>query len=138
MKRITNVDELKERILELEIAKMSEKQELKMRLHELSESLRPANLARKAVREVATNSNVRGKVLGAILGLAAGFIVKKFVFKSSNSPLKRIAGNLIQMGIAGAVSKNSDSMQSFGATVLQKLFNRSQSDGHVLDNTDHL
>ncbi len=138
MKRITNVAELKERIFELEIAKESEKRELKARLHELRESLRPANLARKAVKEVTSSRNVQGKVLGAILGLAAGFLVKKFVFRSSSNPLKRMAGNLIQMGITGAVSRNSDSMKSFGAGVLQRLFNREKSNGHVLDNTDHM
>ncbi|MGZ3904016.1 MAG: hypothetical protein ACXVC6_09990 [Bacteroidia bacterium] len=120
MKRISNTLELKEAITELEIKKSETGRALKEEFSRLKESLKPINLAKNAFHEITTSPAVRENVLTGILGLAAGYIAKRALFGSSRNPVKRLAGAVLQMGIAGGASK----IKAGGIGLLKRIFKK--------------
>lgn len=46
------------------------------------------------------------------LSLAAGYFSKKIAIGSTKNPLKLMLGNLLQMGVTNAVSKNADGIKT--------------------------
>lgn len=138
MRKISKVEELKDRIAELELLQQQEQADLKKHLHVIRENLRPANIIMNTVKEVAVSPGIKTKFIGALLGLAAGYLAKKAVFGSTSNPLKKMAGNLIQMGLAGTISQNTDSLKALGGNLLKRILNRARkktdrifSNGHT-------
>lgn len=139
MKSINTVAELKESIRQLEMERQNEKQALKAQFYLVRESLKPANLIQNSVREVAAKPGLKGKLIIAVIGLAAGYFTKKAVFGATHNPLKKMAGALLQMGVAGSISKNSDTLSNLGENLLKRIFTRrKQRKEEILDNVDQL
>jgi len=139
MKRINTVAELKESIRQLEMERQNEKHALKAQFYLVRESFKPANLIQSTVREVAARPGLKGKMIIAVIGLAAGYFAKKAVFGSTHNPLKKMAGALLQMGVAGSISKNSDSLSNLGENLLKRIFtSRKQRKEEIIDNVDQL
>src|ERR1700739_687323 len=104
MKKITTTHDLKEAILELEIRKANESMALKKELINIKEKLKPANFVKNAFKEVTESSAVRENILTGAVGLAAGYVAKKILFGTTSNPLKKMAGTILQMGVAGSAS----------------------------------
>jgi len=139
MKNINTASELKESIRQLEMVRQNERQALKAQFYMVRESLKPANLIQSMVRDVATKPGLKGKMIIAVIGLAAGYFTKKAIFGSTHNPLKKMAGALLQMGVAGTISKNSDTLSNLGENLLSRIFTRrKQRKVEVLDNVDQL
>lgn len=133
MKKISNAAELKEYISELELRRDQEKQALKDHIIGIKESLRPVNLLRQAAAGATEPASLTSKVIGSVLGLAVGYLTKKAVFgKAAANPIKKIAGTLLQMGVAGTISKNSDSIASMGSGLL-RFFRRKRKEAEPAD-----
>lgn len=120
MKRISNTLELKEAITELEIKRAETGKALRDEFGKLKESLKPVNLVKNAFHELSTSPAVRENVLTGILGLAAGYIAKRALFGSTNNPVKKIAGAVLQMGIVGGASR----IKAGGMSILKRIFKK--------------
>jgi hypothetical protein len=134
MSKISKAEELKERIAELELLNRQERDNLKKHLHDIRNSLKPANIIKNTVKEVAVSPGIQTKFIGALLGLAAGYLAKKAVFGKTSNPLKKIAGNLMQMGVAGTVSQNTDSLRTLGGDLIKRIFHRKKTKQDALNN----
>jgi hypothetical protein len=113
---------LKEAIRLLEIEQKIEGALLKEQFKITYESLRPVNLIGNTIKELAVLPDLKGDLLNATLGLAAGFLSKKAAIGNTQSPLKQLLGTVIQMGVTSLVSKNADGIRSFGSELLARLF----------------
>lgn len=140
MQKITSAAQLKARIRELEITSELEREDLKAHFSHVKDSLRPYKLLQNAVKGFVSSSDTRGKVLNVLLGMAAGYITKKAVFGSTHNPLKKIAGVLLQMSVAGTVSSNGNDIQKLGSSLWKRLFKRRKEefDGSLDDAYSHL
>lgn len=140
MKRIENVAQLKEEIALLEIQHGMEKKALKATIAEVKDALRPVNLIKSTVKEVGSSTkDVQGRFIGAMLGLAVGYLTRKAVFGKAQGPIKKAAGTLLQMGIAGVVSRNSGGLRALGTNLLKRIINRRKKEKReIIDNVDQL
>jgi hypothetical protein len=123
MPEITTTSELREAIRLLEIEQKTEGARLKEQVRIAYESLRPANLIGSTIKELAVLPDLKGDLLNAALGLAAGTLSKKAVVGDTGNPIKQLLGTFLQMGIASLVTKNADSIKSFGSELLSRLLN---------------
>lgn len=140
MKKIRNERELKARIDELMVTKELEKHDLKEHFVLVKETFRPKNLIRSTIREVTSAPGVKGKFMTVVLGLTAGYLAKKAIFGTSHNPIRKMAGTLLQMGIAGMISKNSGTLKDIGSSLLSKVINRSKRkyvEEERLDGVEH-
>jgi hypothetical protein len=129
MKKITTARDLKEAILELEIRQANEKMALKEQFNSVRENLRPVNLIKNTFKEVTTTSSVKGNILTTVAGLAIGYIAKKAIFGFTRNPIKKIAGTIIQMGVATSVPR----IKSVGESLLKHFSNSRQEKKEILD-----
>jgi hypothetical protein len=140
MKKITNAAQLKEEIARLETQCALERAALKRSYAEVKEALRPVNLIKSTVKEVGSSTkDVQGRFIGSLLGLAVGYFTRKAVFGKAQGAVRQAAGTLLQMGIAGVVSKNAAGLRTLGSNLLTRILNRKKKERReILDNVDQL
>ncbi|HWY13341.1 MAG TPA: hypothetical protein VN026_18575 [Bacteroidia bacterium] len=126
MKKITNAIELKNAIHELEIKQVNEGIAIKEQLNVIKENLKPVNLIKNTFKETAGTSSLKDNMLTGVVGLVAGYLTKKVVFGSTINPIKKIAGTLLQIAVAGSAPK----IKSAGTSLLKHFFNRSREEKH--------
>jgi len=124
METITTAAELKNAIRQLEQKQAEEWTLLKQQSLYTYESLKPVNAIKNTLHELMSSSDVKKDLLGTLLGLAVGFLSKKVAIGSSHNPLKQLLGSILQMGVAGAVSKNEDIKSTF-LSLLRNVFSKS-------------
>ena len=124
MATITTTTELKNAIWQLEQKQAEEWTLLKQQSLYTYESLKPVNAIKNTLHELMSSSDVKKDLLGTLLGLAVGFLSKKVAIGSSHNPLKQLLGSILQMGVAGAVSKNEDIKSTF-LSLLRNVFSKS-------------
>ena len=108
MKKIHNSEDLKNAIIELERKRNVEEAAIKYQFKETCETLKPANILKNTVSEVAASPKFRHNILNIAIGLGAGYLSKKVVVGRSAGLLKRTLGTALQFGVASLVAKRED------------------------------
>ena len=121
MSKITTTAELKEAIRLLEIQQKVEGALLKEQFKTTYESLKPVNLISNTIKELIKSPSLKGDLLTTALSLGAGYLSKKAAVGNTANPLKQLLGTLLQMGVTGLVSKNSDTIKSIGTELFSRL-----------------
>lgn len=127
MKKITSIEELRESILLLEAQQETDGAALKEQFKTTYEQMKPINFIKNTLKELVTEPNLRGDLLNATLGLAAGYLSKKAAVGSTTNPFKQILGTLLQMGVTKIVSKNADGIKSTASSIISSLFGKKES-----------
>ena len=82
MAKITTLEELREEIRNLEHQNYVNEQHMRMRVSEIADRLKPANIVRNLFGHLFGGpSDVKGNIFKMVAGLATSFIVKKFFKK---------------------------------------------------------
>ena len=122
MDKITNTTELNQAILLLEAKQTLEGCILKEQFKITYESLKPINLIKSTISELAASPDFKNDLLNTTLSLAAGYLSKKVAIGSTNNPFKQILGTILQMGVTNVVSKNADGIKSTVLNLIHALF----------------
>ena len=112
MKKITESEALREKIMMLQLRQTAELQLLKTQMHFTYESLKPINLIKNAFHEVASSSEVKNSLVNNAIGLATGYLSKKVLIGGTRNPFKKILGAVLEFSIASFVAKRADKYQS--------------------------
>lgn len=123
MENINSAVLLKEAIINLELRKIEQGKIIKEKFNTIRENLKPANVIRNTFDEVKNSPNLRSNILGAILGLSAGYFSKRLVAGTTGKPFRRILGNVLQMGITAVVAK-PNLLQTLGQTIFKRVFTK--------------
>ncbi len=126
MMEINNMAELKMAILKLEEKERLQKKELISEVHNLYESMKPANILKEIFHKITGSSGEGGlNVLNAAIGVGAGVLSKKLFVRGSGNLIRKILGIAIELGVAKAVAKNSghiaDKIKTFGIKAIKKI-----------------
>ncbi len=130
MESITSTSELHKAIREMEEKQVMQGQFLKEQFNLTVEKLKPSNLIKSIKQDIGSTGIVK-TLLGGTLGLAAGYISKKLITRSSRNqakgPFKGLLGNLIQVAITGLIAKNGFALKKIGTGLLQQMFKRKKA-----------
>lgn len=121
------MEELRESILLLEAQQETDGAALKEQFKTTYEQMKPINFIKNTLKDLVTEPNLRGDLLNATLGLAAGYLSKKAAIGSTSNPFKQILGTLLQMGVTKIVSKNADGIKSTASSIISSLFGKKES-----------
>ena len=124
MNKITSSVELRNAISLLEIKQKEEGVLLKEQAKLTYESLKPINLIKTALHDLAQAPDLKGDLMNATIGLAAGYLSKKVVVRDTHNPLKQLLGTFLQMGVSTLVTKNAEGIKSLGSRLLSSLFTK--------------
>jgi hypothetical protein len=112
MKKINQQAVLNEAINLLKDKQAYELQLLKTQFYTTYESLKPINLIKNGLHEVTSSPDVKKTVINTAIGLATGYISKKVLIGTTNNPIKKILGAILEFTIANVIAKNANNSTS--------------------------
>lgn len=126
MQNITPTDELKNAIQLLEVEQAAKWQLLKEQFHLTYESLKPVNLLRSTVNDIASSPYLINNIVGNAVGLATGYLSKKIVIGASGNIFRKLFGFVLQFGVANFIAQRPDAIKSIGQFILQHVFRKKE------------
>jgi len=124
MENITVSAGLKIAIQNLEFEQAENGLRLEENLYVVFESLKPANLIKGTLYNIATSPNLIDNVIGGAIGLATGYLSRKIVVGASASIIKKLLGSILQFGVTTAVAQHPDSIKSIGQYIFQRILRK--------------
>jgi tRNA(Arg) A34 adenosine deaminase TadA len=67
---------------------------------------------------------LKSDLVSTAISLATGYLTKKVIIGATNNPIKMVLGTILQMGVSGLVSKNSDEIKTAAAQLINKFFRK--------------
>jgi len=124
MEKITSTDALKTAIQLLEYEQTIKADLLKEQLRAAFERLKPINLIKNTLYEVASSSHLVDSIIGTAVGLASGYVSKKIVIGSSGNLLRKLFGSVMQLGVTNVVTTHPDSIKSLGQYIFHHFLQK--------------
>ena len=103
---IDSEESLHEAILLLEQQHRDETQKLKAAFDQVYESVKPINLLRNSLEDVAETPAGEQGSLQNLLGVGAGYLARRLIMGGTPTIAKKVLGSAIQFGIFNLVSRN--------------------------------
>ena len=110
MKKTNAKEALDESIRLLKHKQELELQVLRDQFQLTYESIKPINLIKNTLYQVASSSEIRNNILNNVVGLATGYLAKKILLGASHNPVKKILGTIFQFAIANVVAKRKENI----------------------------
>lgn len=114
---------LYEKIQQKEAELAVEKLFLKAQFKVTMESMKPINI----IKSTLSSSDLKEKAVDAVIGMTVGYLAKKVMVRSSQNPLLKLAGAILQIGVTSLVTKNPKEIKSIGETILKKIFGKKET-----------
>ena len=130
MHKISSSEDLKKSIQELEMrSKRQEavlKEGLKSTGQSIKQTLKPANLLKSGMETVRHTPNLKMMVINTFIGLAVGYVTKRFFVGKSKNIFKKTIGLAIQAGLTKMVHSKLPEWQHKASTLIAKKNNLRQ------------
>jgi hypothetical protein len=124
MENIKSTTELKNAIQSLKAEKAFQELLLKERISLAYDSLKPANILKNTLNDIATSPHLLDNILSTGMGLATGFVARKIVVGAQGGFIKKLIGSILQFGVTNIVAQNSGKIQSIGQYIFQHIRSR--------------
>jgi hypothetical protein len=124
MQNITSIAELKNAIQLLEVEQADKGQLVKEQFFITYESLKPVNLLRSSVNDIASSPYLIDNILGAAMGFVSGFVSKKIFIGSSGNKLRQLLGHVLQLGVTNFVALHPGAVRTIGWSFIQHLIRK--------------
>ena len=132
MEPITNSDDLKNAIQILEFDQQIREMELKEQVYLTVESLKPVNLIKSTLHEVASSPYLIDNVLGATVSLASGYVSRKLVVGGSHNIIRKLFGAILQFGVTNVVAQRSDQIKSIAEFIYKRFLRKKEMNSENL------
>ena len=134
MYKIKTIGELKSAILEMESKRSNDRILLQSALADMVNGITPMSLLKNSLRGVAASTDLKKKVLGSVIGLAAGYLSKGLISSGSHKAIRNIASSLLQVEVATVVAQNFNKIKSIAATVAGIFRRKKKIQLNIVDN----
>lgn len=105
MEAIINIDQLNQKIQELEVRQDNEWCAIKDHIDDLKENLKPINLIRNTVEEINETVGFKSHIAQSAISIGIGYLAKRFIVGKSDSMFKGVLGSIVQLIVTNLVSK---------------------------------
>ncbi len=129
--KINNYSDLHAAIATLEQQKEVQKDKLTEQFHATIESLKPINLLKTSLNKAVHSPGTVGNIIKSAVSLGVGLLSKKILIGKSTGVAKKLFGAAIKFGVAGLVSKQSNSIKSGGLNLLGKIFKSKKNSAQI-------
>jgi len=117
---------LKNEIQLLEVEKAFQEQLLKEQFYATYENLKPVNLLRSTLSDVASSPFLIDHILSTAVGLATGYLSKKVVVGASGNIFRKLLGFMMEVGVTNSVAQHPDSIRSIGKYIYHHFLNKTR------------
>ncbi|MFD2938785.1 hypothetical protein [Flavobacterium notoginsengisoli] len=105
MEAINTIDQLNQKIQELEVRQDTEWCAIKDHIDDLKENLKPINLIRNTVEEINETVGFKSHLAQSAISIGIGYLAKRFIVGKGDSMFKGILGSIVQLIVTNLVSK---------------------------------
>lgn len=105
MEAIYNIDQLNQKIQELEVRQDTEWCDIKNHVEEIKENLKPINLIRNTVEEINETVGFKSHIAQSAISIGIGYLAKRFIVGKGDSMFKGVLGSIVQLIVTNLVSK---------------------------------
>ncbi|MET3026781.1 hypothetical protein ABXT06_08905 [Flavobacterium sp. UW10123] len=105
MEAIYNIDQLNQKIEELEVRQDTEWCAIKDHIDEIKDNLKPINLIRNTVEEINETVGFKSHIAQSAISIGIGYLAKRFIVGKGDSMFKGILGSIVQLIVTNLVSK---------------------------------
>ena len=133
MQEINSETDLNVAIFQLEIKQAEEAKLLKEQFFQTYESIKPANLFRNTMNDVASSPYLIDNIIGTAIGLGTGYISRKIIIGASGNIFKRLFGSVIQFGITNIVAQHPNTVKSIGEFIFKHVIHKKEMNAKTLD-----
>ncbi|MCK9411358.1 MAG: hypothetical protein M0Q53_03590 [Prolixibacteraceae bacterium] len=123
---------LRDTIQLLETEQKIEGRLLKEQFYLTYESLKPVNLLRGSIRDVASSPYLIDNIIGTAVGLATGYLSRKIVIGTSGNLIRKLFGFLLQLGVTNTVAQHPGSVKSIGQYIYQHFLHKKSDKSRIL------
>ncbi|MBN2037497.1 MAG: hypothetical protein JW768_12210 [Chitinispirillaceae bacterium] len=128
MQSITSITGLKNAIKLLEVDQVINGWRLKEQFNLFRESLKPVNLIKSTLKDVALSPYWIKNLLGAVMGLAAWYFSKNIIIGAPGKIFRIFFGPVMQFGGTNAVAQHPDAIKTFSQFIYHKIFRRKRNE----------
>jgi hypothetical protein len=121
MEKLNARDNLKASIMALEQRRDAQRQMLKEQVHTTFDTLRPINLIKSTLKDVAMSRSLKGNVVNTSVGLTVGYVAKILFQGFSRNPVRRIIASALMFGVTNIVAKNPKATQKVGGILFRMI-----------------
>lgn len=122
MKKPNAAESLKESIRLLEIRQAVEAKEFKEQFKLTYESLRPANILKNTIRDLAYSVEVKNNLFDTVVSLISNYMAKKILTDSKSGFFARIFRVLAHFGITNVITNNAEEIRLYLANLIERFF----------------
>ncbi|MCX6268597.1 MAG: hypothetical protein NTW16_14785 [Bacteroidetes bacterium] len=122
--------DLRETIIHLEMKRSVEGRMLEEQFHLAVDSMKPVSLIRTTFKEVISSGDLKENIVSTSVGLAAGILGKIIIGSVTKSPFKKLLGTMAMFGITKVISRNPETVNSVGKSVLKMIGSTFAGRGH--------
>jgi hypothetical protein len=126
MQKISNPAELRAAIVQLELKRDLQREQLKEQFHVAYESFKTINLFKKVMIEIATSPGLMSGLIGTVVELTQHKKHNHVEYESTGGTTKSIFSSLILTQISRLIMDNSDSLLLFGTYFIRRLFHKNE------------
>lgn len=105
MEAVYSIDELNQRIKQLEAQQDAEWVAIKDEIEEIKVNLKPLNLIRNTVAEINETVGFKSDIAQSAISIGIGFLAKKLVVGKTDSIFKNIFGSIVQLAVTTLIAK---------------------------------
>ena len=122
MEKIISYEGLKNAIQRLEIEQTMNGQLLKDEFRLTIERLKPVNLIKSSLEDMANSPYFFENIIGNAVGFVSGVLSKKIVIGTSGNIFRKLIGSLVQISINNTVKQHPETIKLIGQFIFQHLF----------------
>jgi hypothetical protein len=115
---------LREAIASLEEKQAQQGTLLRAEVHLAFESIHPINILKNTFKEVFVSPALKDEILNTSMSWTIGFLSKRFFEGISDSPFKKMLGNILLFGVTNVVERNPEFFKSLGANIFSAIKNK--------------
>ncbi|KAF2338064.1 hypothetical protein [Flavobacterium ginsenosidimutans] len=105
MEAIYTIDQLNQKIKEVEIRQDTEWCAIKDHIEDIKENLKPINLIRNTVEEINETVGFKSHLAQSAISIGIGYLAKRFIVGKGDSMFKGVLGSIVQLIVTNLVSK---------------------------------
>ena len=133
MQEINTETDLNFAIYQLELKQAEEGQLLKENFFMAYESIKPANLFRNTMSDVASSPYLIDNIIGTAIGLGTGYLSRKIMVGGSGNIFKRFFGSVMQFGITNIVAQHPNTIKSIGEFLFKHVIHKKELNHKNID-----
>jgi hypothetical protein len=133
MQEINTETDLNFAIYQLERKQAEEGQLLKEHFFLAYERMKPANLFRNTISDVASSPFLIENIIGTVIGLGTGYLSRKIMVGASGNIFKKLFGLILQFGITNVVAQHPDRIKSIAGFIFKHIMHRKELNHKNID-----